>query len=426
MKVIYSVFAGRKDNLSIQLRYLDKLVEQGDIDEVHMWNFTREISDSIWLKTLFEAQNPFIFSISKQPNQQLVKQVPCPPSSNVKYTIGCRGASDAHLILTDTKANLYEIILGGWNNTRSVIRYNNTAYLCENYGPVLSTSQFMYLTVVLENQTCQVYQDKRLILKSNVTFLSDPILLLHEHNFAPLEWDISMMKDLLIDYKSHYQFTPKNMSSFKMIDPETKLGWSSYYNFYTQEKFNDHILIKADDDIVFIDTKNFKDFITTRKQNPEVLLVFPNIINNGVAASYQQGLELIPKSIGIFPYDTFEGNLWESASLCSALHYYFISEHQSFIEKASNLPNIQHKCGDRFSINMFAILSKDFGIFQQMPMGIEDELHLSITLSKILQRSHLFTPRTVVAHLSFYKQVLNGLDENDLRDKYHRLALVHC
>ena len=43
MKNILTVFAGRKNNLEILIKYLKKALELKILDEIHFWNYTFDI-----------------------------------------------------------------------------------------------------------------------------------------------------------------------------------------------------------------------------------------------------------------------------------------------------------------------------------------------------------------------------------------------
>lgn len=74
-------------------------------------------------------------------------------------------------------------------------------------------------------------------------------------------------------------------------------GWTEYYQFYQRYPLHPRdVLIKADDDIVFIDTSRFAGFIRTMRQyNNEVFMWSANIINNGMAAAFQELDGVLPK-----------------------------------------------------------------------------------------------------------------------------------
>ena len=52
MSVIFTIFAGRRCFLEILFQYLDFLISNGQIHEVHIWNYTRSDSDDTWLRSL--------------------------------------------------------------------------------------------------------------------------------------------------------------------------------------------------------------------------------------------------------------------------------------------------------------------------------------------------------------------------------------
>ena len=67
--------------------------------------------------------------------------------------------------------------------------------------------------------------------------------------------------------------------------------WTSYYKYYAAyagSMYNRTVLVKIDDDIVYLDLENFQSFITYRVNNRIPYLLFPNVINNNIAAYYQQ------------------------------------------------------------------------------------------------------------------------------------------
>ena len=51
-KIIAYIFAGRRDRMEILLGYLDKLLGQGQIDAMHIWNLARTDSDRKWARGL--------------------------------------------------------------------------------------------------------------------------------------------------------------------------------------------------------------------------------------------------------------------------------------------------------------------------------------------------------------------------------------
>ncbi len=200
-----------------------------------------------------------------------------------------------------------------------------------------------------------------------------------------------------------------------------KHSWLEYYRHYTPSAYAEHVIIKCDDDIVFIDVKTFPDFIQRTVEQDEYLLRFPSIINNGVCAHYQQKWGLIPTSLDTFPYDTYCGKLWASAEICQKLHEHFLDNHETWLETTRALPDKTHKhaLGNRISINFFAVCSKNLNLYQMV--GSDDEKDLSMTLSRRLQKKHAVDTKFTVSHFAFGSQ-REKLNEPMLLEKYAALA----
>lgn len=71
----------------------------------------------------------------------------------------------------------------------------------------------------------------------------------------------------------------------KKPDNSTGGKWDGYYNYYSKNLNNNDILIKCDDDIVYIDVETFEDYLSSVKNGS---FYYPNIVNNDVCAFYQQ------------------------------------------------------------------------------------------------------------------------------------------
>ena len=236
--------------------------------------------------------------------------------------------------------------------------------------------------------------------------------LVHEFHL----WDYTRNIDdtiwLNAEYLKHSKYILKSVNN--------KTIWKEYYDHYTEELYPDHIIIKTDDDILYIDIQSFEKYINFRRADDETLLLFPSIVNNGVCAFVQQQSRLlnIPEE---FPYDPAFGKLWESGQLCNILHNYFIDNLDSWLEKTSNIHFVSCLQGHRFSINFFAIKSKDLHYFKYIQLR-DDEEDLTMHIPVKYNRNHgIYMPFTV-AHLAFFKQRETGLNERDILEKYMKLS----
>ena len=52
MSRICIVFAGREDRMQILMHYLNKALKEKKLDEIHLWNYSRNDSDTTWVNSL--------------------------------------------------------------------------------------------------------------------------------------------------------------------------------------------------------------------------------------------------------------------------------------------------------------------------------------------------------------------------------------
>jgi Farnesoic acid 0-methyl transferase len=410
-KVILSCFAGRKKNLQVLFRYVDRLLETKLVDEFHVWNFTRDHNDEAWLRSELGSKSGIDNKVFTVFSEKYVK-LPWPTEFGDRLTLYVRAQRDVHVALVDraTGKTAYEIVLGGWSNAKSVVR-------SERQGTVLLESP--------KRLSCGSAFDKfELVRRDGMMKVSLGGDLFFEIPGVPVDavYDVEVAAwNNKVEWCADELHATKHESK-KLFNVNNKKSWLEYYRHYSEQRYPDSVLIKCDDDITFIDTEGFSRFIRHRIDNPEYLLSFPSIVNNGVCAHYQQQAGLLPDSLGEFPYQTVCGKLWESGALCESLHRHFIGHHREFLEMSAALPEPlkAHKIGDRISINFFAVLSRDFKVLQEI--GRDDERELSIRIPLKYRRAVCVDMSFVVSHLAFYQQRTTGLNEDAVIEEYARLA----
>ena len=205
----------------------------------------------------------------------------------------------------------------------------------------------------------------------------------------------------------------------KLFEVENKKTWDEYYAYYTPDKFApDDVIIKSDDDIVFIDTEQFDSFIARRRKMDKFTLFFPSIVNNGVCVHAQREFGLLdPKEFT----DDNATAIWTNATVGEFLHQTFINNFDKFIEKSrKDGPNFPVHTNfapheSVININFFAILGKDLDIFQKTVGKPNDE--------QFLGRSgvHYIDMSMVVSHLAFAPQRADGFNNELFQIKYRLL-----
>ena len=159
------------------------------------------------------------------------------------------------------------------------------------------------------------------------------------------------------------------------LDGRDRMDWRPFYAHYAATLAPGDVLMKVDDDIAWVDVAAFPRFLAFRRARPDVFLMFPNIVNNGVTAWIQQRRGCIPKAItdahGAFEYPPAgaRGSLWESGDKALALHAHFVEHPGCFLshDGFSASPTTGSdaaaageavRAPHRFSINFFAVLGR--------------------------------------------------------------------
>ena len=215
----------------------------------------------------------------------------------------------------------------------------------------------------------------------------------------------------------------ENCQRFKIFEVQDKSLWKEYYMHYAKIKYPnpDTVLIKCDDDIMFIDIDQFQSYIDKRRANPNNLLAFASIVNNKVPC-------LMQHSFGQWPEMQADevGNLHHSGEICAKLHNYFIKNHGDFLKISRNLT--ERKCAVQrdphalVNINFFAILAKDLRLFEHC--WESDEYDLSQRLPVFINRFNYIDPGFVVCHMGFTGQRELGFDETEALKGYLELSVT--
>lgn len=375
---IVSIFAGRKKNLEILNKYLQKALDLKIIDEVHFWNNTRNKEDEDYLKSISNLKR------SSKNLEYIISPEIINNDNKKSFELMIKGIG-AHI-----KINDYEIILGN----RSVIRDKEKELFSLTMNNVINKEYNTFKFII--NEKINVYKNNKLIMTANV----QPIIL-----------DKIIFKT---EGPGHVQYKPTQNKGFYFMDTCEK-SWKNYYNHYAKGFEND-IIMKCDDDIVYIDVVQLPNYIDFIKNN-EYDLVFANTINNGVSAFFQQEFNLIPKQLMEleYPENGFCGSLWKDGKKAEKLHDYFIENYKKFVTHRSN------KCieiNTRFSINFFGYKGKNW--HKIADCYIEDEHTLTVECVNNRQFKNMLYCDFYVSHLSFAKQN-ETMDLNRMIDRYNML-----
>jgi len=394
---ILTIFAGREQNLKILCKYLQKALQLKLIDEIHFWNNTRNINDENYIKSISNLKR------SSSANAGIYIEI-SPYIEKNTFDIDIRAKNDIHILLSNN-IDKYEIVLGGWSNKKSCIRKNGQEEFNKNMDNIANANKFNNFKISIINNNLFIYKNNEIIITHNIinNFKIKHIYFKTGHNSVGE-----------LEYK-----TIKN-HGFYLMDTCEK-SWKNYYQHYVKEEFKNSIILKCDDDIVFIDLTKFNKYIDFIKNN-DYDLVFANTINNGVSAYYQQNkYNLIPKDLMDleYPNNGLCGSLWQSGKKAEKLHKYFIKKSSKFLNHNYNNDIIDIKT--RFSINFFGFKGKNWYKIKDCFKG-DDEHNLTVDYVKTRGFRNVIYTDFYVSHLSFYKQIETKINIDSLIIKYDDFA----
>jgi hypothetical protein len=396
-KTILTVFAGRRQNMEISRKYFEKALESKILDEVHFWNNTRYGEDEEYLKKVSNLKRT-----SSSGTGYYVQITPV--INNNSFELLVRAPHSAHVKLSNGNTE-YEIVLGMHNNAMTILLENNRE-ICRNEKPNMANNDS-------ENKYNFSVVDNNLIVKVN-----DEIIINH-----PINGDNIFDK---IYFKTgfgaigHLNYEPTQNKGFYFMDTCEK-NWRNYYQYYTIPGYGyeNSVILKCDDDIVFMDLTKMQKYIDFVRNN-DYDLVFANTINNGVSAYFQQNkYNLIPKEIMDleYPDNGLCGSLWDSGNKAERLHNFFIENYSSFLNKEYNDEIID--ITTRYSINFFGFKGEKW--HKITDCFVDDEYNLTVEFVKNRQFKNILYSDFYVSHLSFFRQIETGINLDDLRGKYKML-----
>ncbi len=418
-KVVVTCFAGRKSCMTPLLHSIKKLIENGLVDEFHLWNYAKQNLDDAWLKDTFTTHNQGLSLITKTTSGYNYIHSGLTIRSGELVKVSVKAESDVYIMLrSKLSSKCYEICIGGWNNSKSVIRNQLQGHeLGSCRGKLLKSNKFVDIILRLSwNYLDVLIGSKEISIGTSVAEYTLDVfdIYLSSYHNRTCEW---CYEDPFDFGHSSHMFADK----IKLMLPADRRPnlWIEYYKHYNDYRYPNNVIIKCDDDICYIDTNNFSSFIQKRLQEREFIFIFPSIVNNELCAFYQQQHDLIPKEeVGEMFYEPLgSGSLWKDGHKAQRLHAYFLGNMKTWQNISQQLTDIQTiKQGDRISINFFAVLSKDLYIYQLVV--IDDEGELTQVLPTYLNRSHGIMMNYIVSHLAFCKQRETGLDSSYVIKQY--------
>ena len=216
----------------------------------------------------------------------------------------------------------------------------------------------------------------------------------------------------------YIQELSKNNNKYVYMKPTKNMShWNEYYEYYSNADYNDEdIIIKCDDDVVYIDTNQMCKYLNEIKQGG---IYYPNTINNDVCAYIQHkyGIHdiITEKDISdeyqrdnVVPLTGRDGGWYTNFNAANNIHKEFLKNKDKFIINAPTFPWV-----GRISINMigcrFASIKEYFTLFIKYGNS-DDEAYFSHHIAKNINVSNYIVPFMNISHFSFCRQNTIMLD----------------
>jgi hypothetical protein len=241
----------------------------------------------------------------------------------------------------------------------------------------------------------------------------------HDQNYKKLQ---------LIEKNKDNKKISSSAYSFSSTIPE-KPDWSPFYKVISKKQFYDHsIIIKCDDDILFIDIANLQKAIYDRIQDTYSFLIHSNCINNNICAYYQKDLfpHLSPY-LSTYPVGGILGPLFENPKIAYSMHDYFTNSYFQCKSKQEwlnyyTIPDVYVK--SRLSINFILLRGEDCKYFKNIVH--DDEYLVSSFFPEKLLRPNKIKGNFITSHYSYGLQTEIMNQSTYLYEKYIYLTKDYC
>ena len=208
---------------------------------------------------------------------------------------------------------------------------------------------------------------------------------------------------------------------------QQKNHWAPFYKFC--ETFtDDDIIIKCDDDTLFIDTESLSSACDTRWANRQPVLMHSNAINNGIC-TYHQAIHDVwrfegQEQLRMYPKQGLTGPLFTNPDLAAECHEQFTSD---LLISLHNLDKYKLKHDiyftNRVSINFILLLGADKSLFTDIDR--QDEYTVSCKIGQQTDRPNMLLGDLITSHHSYQTQD-KTLEKRKTHDMYVKLSEKHA
>ena len=199
-----------------------------------------------------------------------------------------------------------------------------------------------------------------------------------------------------------------------------KTDWSPFYKYISSHSKDNDIIIKCDDDILFIDIYNLKNAIIDRIKDKESFIIHSNCINNGVCTYYQSELfNNVKDYLKIYPKGGILGILFENPKIANIIHHQFTKDILLSYNNINKYIIENQYINTRISINFILMNGSDMKYLKDTTY--HDEYELSSLFPETLCRYNKINGSLITSHLSYSLQDKIILNNNNIINNYSKI-----
>ena len=405
-KIIAVILAGRKKYLKILMIYLNYLYKINKIHEIHFWQYTNNKTDVKYLESISN-----IHKTSSYFNEY--REIFPEINENI-FNIGIKSSKGGAYLLINNK---YEIVFNYGNTLYTIFKDNIKKEVKLSKGSKIPITRYLFYKIEIKNYIIIIKEENKILFVCNI----------EDNNFFSIKIHSEKNSENFWDYKE-----AKN-KNFKLFDTEyrqTMINWYETYKFYLNYDFE--IFLKIDDDIIYLDLKRFDEYINFIRNNKNINITIPNLVNHAVSFFYNYKYGLLPKkilnkkylykksSLGFFDY-------YKDGKQAEIIHEYFLNNTSKFINNNIKTINLN---GQKPSICMFGILKENFiRVYNSYLIGKiykdrnhnNEIIHFEDEVYTFNLKNNYFFPKFISVHYQFGPQMDSGLTEKFI-DNYKNLS----
>ncbi len=215
---------------------------------------------------------------------------------------------------------------------------------------------------------------------------------------------------------------------FRRVASQVPIDGNRSVSYFYREEYRqpEMIVIKLDDDIVWMGENAIRHLLEFRMKNPEFFLVFANIWNNQFCDYIHQRTGLLPVEPKV-DWDC-PGNMWLNGELAERVHRNLLEKLEAGATEdyLVTFYSWQLQPEERCSINFVCWFGEDLAALSpdglDGPLGDgDDEQYLSCEAPQKLGKLNVICGTALTAHYSFFPQKAH-MDSTDVLEQWALLS----